>query len=120
MNSASEIAEEVVKWVGNRTMLNAEARTQLHRLIVSKVLPLTPVQPQLNFENDKDALAGQSAAILALLKERRSAGAMNHELAEISLKYTSRISDLRAEGFKIICTRREGRTFHYALAPTDW
>ena len=48
-------------------------------------------------------LAAQCQVILALLKERGNQGARNSELAHIALKYTSRISDLRAQGYDIRC-----------------
>ena len=48
-------------------------------------------------------LSGQCAAILARL---RQGPATNRELSAISLKYTSRTSDLRAAGYAIRCTRQ--------------
>lgn len=121
MSATAAISKEIVTWVGNRTMLNAEARKDLQAFIENRIAPLMP-EPQrtLDFAGD-DGLKGQSLAILKLLKERRSAGAYNYELAEISLKYTGRISDLRAAGWKIDCERVGGsRTTLYRLSPTDW
>lgn len=46
---------------------------------------------------------GQMAAILERL---RGGPATNVELALISLKYTSRISDLRAAGHDVVCERQ--------------
>lgn len=62
----------------------------------------------------KDArrLNAQCTTILNRLKQGR---ASNVELARISLKYTSRISDLRAEGFTIECERGEGGVNWYTL-----
>ena len=54
---------------------------------------------------------GQIAAILERL---RRGPATNTELAALSLKYTGRISDLRAQGFDIECRRQqdEGATVY--------
>lgn len=121
MTTADSISTKIVDWLGRRTMLSMGTRNELHNLVAEEFAAVVPrEQPVLSFGDDKDALEGQAAAILALLKERRSVGAMNHELAEISLKYTSRISDLRAQGYKVLCERQAGRTFRYRLAATDW
>lgn len=48
-------------------------------------------------------LAAQCQAILTLLQERGNQGARNSELARIALKYTSRISDLRDQGYDVRC-----------------
>jgi hypothetical protein len=45
----------------------------------------------------------QCAKILALLKARGNQGATNYELARIALKYTSRVSDIRKQGWRISC-----------------
>jgi hypothetical protein len=50
--------------------------------------------------DDMPRLAGQNLAVLARLQR---GPATNQELAAISLKYTSRISDLRAAGYVIRC-----------------
>jgi hypothetical protein len=52
-------------------------------------------------------LANQCRRILALLKERGNEGATNYELAKFALKYTSRISDLRDSGWRILCTAED-------------
>ncbi len=54
-------------------------------------------------KQDRKRLAGQNLAVY----ERLLRGpATNVELAGISLKYTSRISDVRAAGHRIDCERR--------------
>ncbi len=63
---------------------------------------------------DKARLSAQCAAILARL---RRGSATNVELAEISLKYTSRISDLRAAGIAVECERGTGGLNAYRLTP---
>ena len=49
--------------------------------------------------------SSQSAKILKLIKKRNRYGTPNHELARISLKYSSRIAELRKEGHPIIAER---------------
>lgn len=46
----------------------------------------------------------QTARILKLLKHKH--GAANYELARVSLKYSSRISELRQEGHSILAVRQ--------------
>lgn|GEM_PF-2515258 len=48
---------------------------------------------------DAKRLSGQNAAVLARL---RAGPATNAELAGIALKYTSRVSDLRQHGYRIV------------------
>ena len=63
-------------------------------------------------ERDKPRLSGQCMAIL----ERLQRGpATNAELAALALKYTSRISDLRKNGYRITAHRGEGGTVTYQL-----
>jgi hypothetical protein len=57
-------------------------------------------------------LSGQCAAILARLHQ---GPATNRELAGLSLKYTSRLSDLRAAGYDVRVVERDyasGRTVY--------
>jgi hypothetical protein len=61
---------------------------------------------------DRPRLSGQNARILARL---RKGPATNAELAEISLKYTSRISDLRAAGYGVLCETGQGGVNWYRL-----
>jgi hypothetical protein len=49
-------------------------------------------------------LSAQCRAILERLQRGR---ATNRELAEISLKYTGRVSDLRKAGHVIVCIARD-------------
>lgn len=65
------------------------------------------VQPQ-----DERRLSGQNATILHLL---RQGSCTNVELARVSLKYTSRISDLRAAGYTVVCERHKGGVTIYRL-----
>jgi hypothetical protein len=65
---------------------------------------------------ERPRLSRQCAAILARLEQ---GPATNRDLAGLSLKYTSRISDLRKAGYQVAVTdhdRGSGRTV-YALIP---
>lgn len=61
---------------------------------------------------DLPRLTGQNATILRMLRESPRT---NDELAAISRKYTSRISDIRAAGYCIQATRLKGGLFLYTL-----
>ncbi len=61
---------------------------------------------------DTPRLTGQNASILERLKR---GPATNRELAGISLKYTSRVSDLRAAGYRIQCEHGPGGLNTYTL-----
>ena len=63
-------------------------------------------------EIDRPRLRGQNAAILERLKR---GPATNTELAGLSLKYTSRISDIRKAGYQITNRRLEGGLTVYEL-----
>lgn len=73
--------------------------------------PAPPRDPHVSAD-DRPRLTGQNAAILERL---RRGPATNRDLAEISLKYTSRVSDLRAAGYRIACERRPGGLSIYTL-----
>ena len=67
---------------------------------------------------ERKRLTGQNAAILARLEQ---GAATNHELAALSLKYTSRLSDLRAAGYRVVIRARDHATgcVVYALDSAD-
>jgi hypothetical protein len=72
---------------------------------------IPPTDPHVD-PQDERRLTGQNAAILQALR----IGAMtNVELSRISLKYTGRISDLRAAGYRIVCERGDGGLNVYRL-----
>ena len=50
-----------------------------------------------------------------IIEKLRRGPATNVELAELSLKYTSRISDARKRGYKIKCKRLGGGITRYEL-----
>jgi hypothetical protein len=62
-------------------------------------------------EQDAKRLNRQCQAILDRLRE---GPATSYEMAGLALKYTSRISDLRANGFAIN-SKRDGNGFVYSL-----
>jgi len=76
------------------------------------------ITPYAATEDDRKMLTGQNAEILRLLREGPQT---NVRLAGVSLKYTSRISDLRAwlrvnePGTSIACARLEGGLTSYSL-----
>ena len=72
---------------------------------------LSPRDPNVD-SRDVKRLSGQNAAILERL---RQGPATNAELAAMSLKYTSRVSDLRDHGYVIVCGRGTGGLNTYRL-----
>lgn len=78
--------------------------------------PIRPCDPSAS-PGDAPRLTGQNAAILDRLKV---GPATNAELAEISMKYTSRISDLRAAirpaGLDVKSQRLTGGVWRYWLS----
>jgi hypothetical protein len=67
---------------------------------------------QLSLLTELRRLSGQCAAILARLHQ---GPASNFDLAQISLKYTSRISDIRKAGYDVRVVERDyasGRTVY--------
>ncbi len=63
-------------------------------------------------QEDQVRLSRQCQQILTRLQ---AGPATNAQLSEISLKYTGRISDLRAAGYTIECKRGEGGLNVYRL-----
>lgn len=62
----------------------------------------------------------QATQIYRLIKNNNAAGTPNYKLAQLSLKYSSRISELRRDGHDIYCERvfKNGRatsTYLYYL-----
>lgn len=71
-----------------------------------------PCDPNVE-RSDVRRLAGQNAAILELLREKREVP--NYELNKISMKYTGRLSDLRKAGYNVQISRRDGAVHWYSL-----
>jgi hypothetical protein len=74
--------------------------------------PIIPVRDRNVSDDDKPRLTGQNAAILERLKY---GPATNAQLASLSLKYTARVSDLRAAGYTVTCERQPGGVCIYRL-----
>ena len=72
---------------------------------------VAPCDPNID-DRDVVRVGTQAAQILRLLQCRP---ATNLELSGISLKYTGRISDLRAAGYTIKCHREHGGLTTYTL-----
>ena len=72
---------------------------------------LAPCDPNVDVQ-DEGRLTGQNALVLDALRDGPKT---NKQLAFFSLKYTSRISDLRASGYKIHCERLDGGLRLYRL-----
>lgn len=70
-----------------------------------------PIDPNID-ERDVPRVTGQALAILERLRE---GPATNHELASMSLKYSGRVSDLRAAGYEINAKRMSGGVWVYRL-----
>lgn len=124
MQTLDKMADQIVSEIAKSGVwLTIPQRKVVWNLIVRAMKPMVVEQASLKF-TEPDALknAEQAQKILQLLKDRRSAGATNVELAEMALKYTSRISELRQAPhyYHINCTREEGRITRYRLAAEDW
>jgi hypothetical protein len=74
--------------------------------------PILPPTDSHVHPADERRLTGQNAAILRRLRQGK---ASSLTLAGISLKYTSRISDLRKHGYRIVCERMQDGVNLYKL-----
>ena len=90
-----------------------EARRQLS-LFDPPATPASPPPPRDPHvaAADTKRLTGQNATILHLLQ---MGPVTNVELNRVSMKHTSRISDLRAAGYRIECERGKGGLNTYWL-----
>jgi hypothetical protein len=124
MTTLESTARELVAEIARTVNLTLGHREKIEKMLVVRFQPLCVEQRPLSFaEPDAKKNEEQATKILALLKERRSVGATNVELAAIALKYTSRVSELRRRppfNYRIICTREQGRVTRYRLYPTDY
>jgi hypothetical protein len=68
------------------------------------LLTLPPVDTHVLKPAEIKRLSGQNLAILTRLQ---AGPASNFELAQIALKYTSRLSDLRAAGYDVRVVERD-------------
>lgn len=72
---------------------------------------IKPIDPNVS-KSDVVRLSSQSVAILERL---RRGPASNRELSGLALKYTSRVSDIRAAGYTVECEDRGGGLCFYTL-----
>ena len=69
-----------------------------------------------DFKERPERLNNQSGVMLRLLIERGDAGVWTSELAEIALKYSARVSELRGKGYDIaLVERKEDGNNRYVL-----
>lgn len=83
-----------------------------HQASLFDVLDAPPATDPNVRSGDKKRLSGQNRKILDLLRRGPATG---RELAAISMKYTSRVSDLRKAGCEIECQQRAGGNSLYTL-----
>ena len=60
-------------------------------------------------------IPSQTERMIKLLREAGADGVTNHQLAQISLKYDSRISELRMRGYEIETTHEKKGVYKYIL-----
>jgi hypothetical protein len=72
---------------------------------------LIPTDPNVD-QRDVPRLSRQCRVILAMLREGPQT---NDALSRVARKYTGRVSDLRAAGYRIKCTRVGGGVHLYEL-----
>lgn len=124
MTLVESIAAEVEKEIAaSYQYFSLPQREAIRRLIVRKFAPVCPEpQERFSFDTEDKKSADQREKILALLKKRRQEGATNVELADIALKYTGRVSELRRTpyNYTIICTKEKGRVTRYRLHAFQW
>lgn len=124
MTALEQTADQVVTdFAKSGVWMTIPQRKVLWALIVRNLKPIVVEQTSLHFTEADSAKNGEQALkIRDLLKRRKSEGATNVELADISLKYTARVSELRQSphNYRINVTREEGRIWRYRLHPTDY
>jgi hypothetical protein len=122
MTSAEQIADTLTADIAAKfCYFSNPEKERIRRMILKAIAPLDAAtrQPSL-FVNvdDREAFKQQANKILALLRARGNAGAINAELCEIGLNYRARVSELRQAGHMIVASRESGRTFRYTLGTT--
>jgi len=72
----------------------------------------------MSYFETRQRIPSQTERIINLLKEAGADGVTNHELSKISLKYDSRISELRMRGYEIETTHKKKGVYKYVLEKT--
>jgi len=62
----------------------------------------------------------QTGRVLELIKRNNKYGTTNFELSRVALKYSSRIDNLRKEGYNIQAVRITKGTWKYYLNEESW
>jgi len=75
--------------------------------VTQSMLNFDPPSIPVNVTVDQREVKRLSKQCAAILERLQAGDATNHELAQIALKYTSRISDLRAAGYQIEVASRD-------------
>jgi hypothetical protein len=76
-------------------------------MLTQLALTLTSPPPAPSRGPERGRLSRQNTAILARLEQGH---ASNHELAQLSLKYTSRLSEIRQAGYPVRIVSRDYET----------
>jgi hypothetical protein len=82
------------------------------RFLFAQDAPLPVRDTHVTDPDEIHRLRSQNDRILERLQK---GPASNYELAQISLKYTSRLSDLRKAGYTVTCERHAGGGATYEL-----
>ena len=69
----------------------------------------------MNYFEARQRIPSQTERMIKLLREAGADGVTNHELSKISLKYDSRISELRMRGYEIETTHEKKGVYRYIL-----
>lgn len=72
----------------------------------------------MNYFDARQRIPSQTERMIKLLRESGEEGVANHELSKISLKYDSRISELRMRGYEIETTHEKKGVYKYILKKT--
>lgn len=69
----------------------------------------------MTYFDARQRIPSQTERIIKLLREAGEDGVTNHALSKISLKYDSRISELRMRGYEIETTHEKKGVYRYVL-----
>ena len=73
---------------------------------------------KMTYFEARQRIPSQAEKIINLLKKAGADGATNVELSKISLKYDSRLSELRMKGYEIDTTHEKKGVYKYILKKT--
>lgn len=86
----------------------------------SKTIPKTKKEccEKMTYFDARQRIPSQTERMIKLLREAGENGVTNHALSKISLKYDSRISELRMRGYEIETTHEKKGVYKYILKKT--